>query len=123
MDNPEIENAVKRTIERWQFNQIAVTKSPFMVSYRSIEFIVELIKNIELDPSETWATANLRLDYLQDQAINYIPTALNNIINNNREVKFKLRHTTITTWEILHSISYFLDSWCFIPKKNKNERS
>ena len=130
MNNLEITERVNSEVNYWKDQQL---KNGYKVniSDSATNFIVELINNIENDPSTYW---KLNDDYntFQSLAIARIPDALNYCIYDDferlpyRRIRRRrfinmIRETgemNISTWEIWNSLSLILIDFCFIPQKD-----
>jgi len=111
MEINEIQERVESAIVNWQELE-RMRRSPFELTNGAKNLIVQLIVNIEKDPSPYWEEVDS--DAVQKFAIATLPNVLLEIILRYRYVD--RRQTTISSWEILHDISRALDKWCPIPK-------
>ena len=116
MEKFQITQEVKAIVEKWIDLQVK-NRATIKITDKAISFLIEIIENIEQDPSDNWIFTEFNKSSAQELAISYIPNALNEIIHMRR---FRFKHLDtpikITTWEIWHSMSLLLRNWCFIPK-------
>lgn len=111
MESSEIKEQVKLSIAKWQQLE-RMRQSPVKLTDGAEELIVQMIVNIEKDPSPYWKS--VELDAVQRFAISTIPNVL--IDMDRRYLRIRMKREDISSWEILHNISRALDNWCPIPK-------
>ncbi|WP_207430958.1 hypothetical protein [Sabulibacter ruber] len=119
MEEYQIKTKVNSAIEQWVNLQnrrgIHVNITP-----RAVDFIFELITNIQLDPSKYWRKIdNYNYNSAQEFAISLIPNALNEIIIS-RDFRYRIfknsSSITISSWELWRALSEVLTTFCFIPE-------
>lgn len=119
METNQIRQSVQDEITKWTNLQ---SRNDVRVNFskRAINFIVEVVENIELDPSENWRKQdNFNYNSAQEFAISLIPNALNDVSKyKNWKYQKKKEKITITSWEIWQSLSEIIRIWCFIPKND-----
>lgn len=116
MQKFQIEENIKTYVTSWEALQ-KMRNLNVSLSEKAKEFLVEVIDNIQQDPSSNWKTDEFNKNSAQELAISLIPNALNEIMlhrgpnhsGNNLSI-------SISTWEIWHSMTPILKNWCFIPK-------
>jgi hypothetical protein len=125
MIREEINNKVKDQLELWTILQKKRNKNIVFTKGAS-DLLCQLIENIEIDQSNHWIIDGGDFVSIQEYAISLIPNALNDIYpypyKNRRGYNFGNifnDNYTISSWELLHSITKILDSFCFIPKKRQ----
>lgn len=119
MNNNIIREQVNEQIKGWLRLQNNIGRQ-WSISPKAIDFIVEVVENIQEDPSQTWQRENFNFEASQELAISLVPNALHDIIANGRLRGYRRRRNVdgkITTWEIWHSLSKTIDKWCFVPKE------
>lgn len=117
MEEIQIRDQVNLAIKQWSNlqNRRGISVE---ITDRAIDFIIELISNIKLDPSPFWRTKdNYSYDSAQEFAISLIPNALNDIQRiNSYKRRFKSSSITISSWELWNSLTQVLSTFCFIPE-------
>ncbi len=81
----------------------------------AINLIKLLIQYIKEDPSKVWLVEDLKMT--QSQAISILPLLLSEIVRDVSKDSQLQKNMTISTWEILHSITTIVTTNCFIKKK------
>ena len=123
MDREQINNKVNDQINLWLSLQ---KKRQINVEFTSgaTDLLCQIIENIETDKSKSWNYNTEDYKTAQEFAISLIPNALNEIYPYRRRwYEYDNRKGyTISSWELLHSITDILDRLCFIPKKGNNGR-
>lgn len=114
MNESQIFEQVSYEIDNWQ-NKMAQRKVYTKISPKAKKFIVELIENIQEDPSEYWKLKTPS-ESLQILAIGRIPEALDIIVRHRRLLFHHEIH--ISSWELWNSLSRILIRFCFIPEKD-----
>ena len=119
MNKEIIREQINSQIKGWLRLQNNIGRE-WSISPKAIDFIVEVVENIQEDPSSTWQRENFNFEASQELAISLVPNALNDIIGNGRLRGYGRRRIMdgkITSWEIWHSLSRTIDNWCFVPKE------
>ncbi|MCH7408954.1 hypothetical protein MM239_06080 [Belliella sp. DSM 111904] len=112
-----IREQVNRQIKEWIRLQNELG-GEYSISPKAIDFVVEVVENIQEDPSSTWQRENFNYEASQERAISLVPEALNDIIAYGRLRSYRRRRDRkITSWEIWHSLSRTIEKWCFVPKE------
>lgn len=120
MDREQISKQVNDQIQLWSRLQ---KKRQVNVEFTigATDLLCQIIENIEADQSKNWDYINDDYQTAQEFAVSLIPNALNDILPN-RRVWYRSdfnKSYTISSWELLHLITYILDRLCFIPKKRQ----
>ncbi len=120
MNRDQIKKQVNEQVNIWLFLQ---KKRQVNIEFTigATELLCLIIENIETDQSISWDYNNVNYNTDQEYAISLIPNALNDIYPFRRN-KFESdlgKSYTISSWELLHSITKILDRLCFIPKKRQ----
>ncbi len=120
MNREQINKQVYDQIELWLRLQ---KKRKLNIEFTSgaTDLLCQIIENIETDKSKSWDYNKEDHNSAQEFAISLIPNALNYIYPNRRrwhENDYR-KDYTISSWELLHSITNILDRLCFIPKKRQ----
>ena len=116
MEDVQIIEGVDEVVQRWitlQENRNLTVR----LSRKAKDFLVEVIGNIQQDPSESWEANEFSKNSAQELAISLIPNALNEILPYHRYNRsIDKQNFKISTWEIWHAMTPILSKWCFIPK-------
>jgi hypothetical protein len=120
MNRDQINKQVNDQIDLWLSLQ---KKRQVNVEFTNgaTDLLCQIIENIEADKSTNWNYNTEDFNTAQEFAISLIPNALNDIYPYRRgwyENDFSKGYT-ISSWELLHSITNILDRLCFIPKKRR----
>jgi len=114
MNESQIIELVSYEIENWEA-KMSQRKIYARISPKAKKFIVELIENIQDDPSEYWKLKT-SAESVQSLAIGRIGEALDLII---RQKRLMFQHEiNISSWELWNSLSRILVRFCFIPEKD-----
>lgn len=120
MNREQINKQVSDQIELWLRLQI---KRQVKVEFTdgATNLLCQIIENIETDKSKGWDYNIDEYKTAQEFAISLIPNALNDIYPYSRGRYYNdlKKGYTISSWELLHSITDILDRFCFIPKKRQ----
>lgn len=111
MELDEIEVGVQTSVRQFLALQ-EMKKHPLELTNGAINLIINMIVNIEKDPSPYWEA--VEVDAVQRFAISTIPNVLADM--NNRYKRDRWDKYSVSSWEILHDISDALNKWCPIPK-------
>jgi hypothetical protein len=111
MELSEIEEGVELSIAKW-IELERMRQRPLELTNGAKKLVVQMIANIEKDPSPYWES--VELDAVQRFAISTLPNILIEI--GQRYRRFNREQKIFSSWEILHNISRALDKWCPIPK-------
>ena len=113
-----IEERTKEQVQQWQNLQNRLGEPPIRVTEKAVDLISLIISNIDDDPSLFWNKERGAMDDLQQKAISLVPNVLNEVLYGSNTLRRIRRRNIeeISTWEILHSMTRILDSWCFISK-------
>lgn len=115
MEQIQIRKNVEHEIEKWK-NLLSRRNQYAKLTPKAIDFIVEVIENIQEDPRAAWKEKEIITLNSQSYAISLIPNALNDIINKSQYKYSKRPEIYISTWDIWFSLSDTLKNWCFIPR-------
>lgn len=111
MELNEIDDGVRSSINKW-LELGRMRQRPLELTVGAKELVVQMIVNIQKDPSPYWERAEL--DAVQRFAISTIPNILADM---DQRYRHSMREPKVlSSWEILHDISRALDRWCPIPK-------
>lgn len=107
----EIHEGVSYGIMRWS-KSAELAGGGFRLTSGAEQLIVQMLVNIEEDPSAYWQ--EIDPDRIQRYVIEILPNILAEV---DRPTRRKNReHRPMSSWEILHNISRALNKWCPIPK-------
>lgn len=110
MNQDQIYQGVRQQLELWT----GLSRSrgrPRELTEGAVHLLVQLISNIENDPSPYWK------DSQYDSAQQYVIATLPNIlIDIDSQFGQPWMGQRISSWELLHGISPALSRWCPIPK-------
>ncbi|SDI01008.1 hypothetical protein [Nitrosomonas sp. Nm132] len=113
MEISEIEERLDAAISQWM-ELTERQQQPFRLTNGAKQALVQMVINIEKDPSPHWADVDL--DSVQRFAISIIPNILVDMSNGYGHYQSRWRKGKISSWEIWHNISSALDRWCPVPK-------
>lgn len=111
MELSEIKEGVESSIAKW-LELERMRQRPVELTNGATKLIVQMIVNIENDPSPYWE--KVEPDAVQRFAISTLPNILVEI--DQRYWHYHREQKIVSSWEILHDISRALDKWCPIPK-------
>lgn len=113
MEREQVVNGVRASLQQWT-EISAPVRQPLRLSDGAESLIVQIILNIQDDPSPHWDSAN-DLDAVQRYVIAILPNILMD-----EQYRYRIRSIyeprKISSWELLHHISDSLEKWCPIPK-------
>lgn len=111
MNISEINEEMQNAINKW--SQLAERQQrPLTLTQGAKEALMQMIINIEKDPSPYWADINH--DSVQRFAISIIPNIL--VDMSHWRGSYRWPKSEVSSWEIWHNISSALDKWCPVPK-------
>jgi hypothetical protein len=110
MDYKEIETGVRQAAKQWS-ELSRYRQRSYELTDGAIHLLVQLVGNIEHDPSPHWR--DFELDEIQRYVISTMPNMLVDIDN---QMGHRWRSSKVSSWEILHEMSYVLNRWCPVPK-------
>lgn len=111
MEIYEIKEEMDVAINKW--SELAKRQQkPLRLTSGAVEALIQMIVNIEKDPSPYWVDINY--DSVQRFAISIIPNVLVDISHWNG--RYRWQKQEVSSWEIWHKISRALDKWCPVPK-------
>lgn len=115
MDREQVQVGVREALRRWAEVNAGVRAEVPELSSGAESLIVDLVVNIEKDPSPYWAWDLENMDVVQRFAITSLPNIL---LDMQASYGFRRRWPLqkVSSWEVLHQISGALDKWCPIPK-------
>jgi len=115
MEKTLIKIKIEQEVQKWiEINKIR--EREIKISSSALDFIVEVINNIEKDPSRNWKEQKFDFDYYQMQAISIVPNALNDVMRGRDLRRLRYGEIEISTWDIWLSLSDIIRNWCFIPR-------
>jgi hypothetical protein len=111
MNREEIEKGIGQALDQWRALSV-LRRQPRELTGRAFSLLVSIVDNIQHDPSPLWR------DYEYDGIQRYVVSAMPSIlIDIDNRLGYRQRNMTqISSWEILHGISFALERWCPIPK-------
>lgn len=110
MNQDQIYQGVRQQLELWS-GISRYRGRPHELTEGAVRLLVQLISNIEYDPSPQWRDAEY--DSVQRYVISILPNILVDIDGQFGRPWVAQR---ISSWELLHGISPALNRWCPIPK-------
>ncbi len=111
MKESEIREGVQRSLHMYANATVNEVWLGQVLSEGAFELIVRVIRNIETDPSPTWARYDP--DEMQRIAISVLPVAYRHL---GYKYRIEERKVQISSWEVLHQMSGLLDLLCPIRK-------
>lgn len=116
MNDFELNIRVSKEIERWTYEQRDLGKR-IEFSENSKNLIVEIIQNIENDPSRFWVRQR-NLEFAQERAISKISDALNMLLQRSNRLQNRDFDIYLSPWEIYMNLTPILIEFCFIPERD-----
>ncbi|GLQ51293.1 hypothetical protein ACFFJT_08825 [Dyella flava] len=110
MNLEEIEKGVRQEVQKWS-ELSEYRREPRVLTEGAVRLLIQLVENIERDRSPHWR--DFQYDDIQRYVVSIVPNMLVDI-DNHLSRGWKSRE--ISSWEILHGISFALTRWCPVPK-------